>query len=372
VPATVNRFLAPLGAWATIFLADHEQVMLRPLKSGAQTGAGPQPIDGSLAGRAFQTVSILPASNVLWVPIVDGTVRLGVLAVTLTNAEIAVSSALQDGCRAVAGLVGHLLQAKSALGDQIELTRRSRPMSVASELLRTQVPPSTFACGQLTVSAVLEPSYDVGGDGYDYSINGNLAHLLILDALGHGLPAALTCSVALAATRAARRRQASLTELAWAADQAITDQWQDSRFATAVLAQLDLDTGVVSYVNAGHPPPVVLRSGRMIGLLDRGRRMPLGLGDESAQPAEQRLEPGDRLLFYTDGVTEARDAQGQLFGLDRLVQLAERHAASKLATAEILRRLSHAVLDHQKGKLQDDATLVLIEWWPETTARAVP
>ncbi|MBY8854465.1 serine/threonine-protein phosphatase, partial [Saccharothrix sp. MB29] len=76
----------------------------------------------------------------------------------------------------------------------------------------------------------------------------------------------------------------------------------------------------------------------------------------------EQLQPGDRVLFYSDGVTEARDPDGEQFGLDRLVDLIERHEAGGLPAAETLRRVVRAVLDHQDGRLQDDATLLLLEW----------
>jgi serine phosphatase RsbU (regulator of sigma subunit) len=107
---------------------------------------------------------------------------------------------------------------------------------------------------------------------------------------------------------------------------------------------------------------VLLRGGKAVGFLDRGRRMPLGLDDPAIEIAEQTLEPGDRLLFYTDGFTEARNEHGEEFGLDRLVDFAERHAAAGLPVPETLRRLTHDVLDHQYGDLHDDATLLLLSW----------
>jgi len=87
---------------------------------------------------------------------------------------------------------------------------------------------------------------------------------------------------------------------------------------------------------------------------------------------DEALEPGDRLLCYTDGAIEARDRDGQPFGLERLVELTERHAAAELAPSEIVRRLSHAVLAHQQGQLRDDATLLLVEWNPNAARRTLP
>ncbi len=370
----VNDAVVPLDVHVMIYLVDYEQRALRPLHDRPPTPS-PVAVEGSLAGRAFATLEIQAKARsprALWVPILDGTARLGVLEVTLADVLDPEDASVRDGCLALASFLGHLIQAKDALGDSVQAARRSKPMTVASELLWSLVPPTTFVCDELVLAAVLEPCYDVGGDGYDYCVDGMSAHLAIVDALGHGMQAALTCCAAVSALRAARRSGWDLPDVAMAADAEIAAQWSDVRFATAVVAEIRLDTGVLSYLNAGHPPPALVRRGRVVRLLDGARRLPLGLGEATPAPAEERLEPGDRLLFYTDGVTEARDDDGNLFGLDRLVELTERHATSGMPTPEILRRLSHAVLDHQKGVLQDDATFLLAEWSPAAAARTLP
>jgi phosphoserine phosphatase RsbU/P len=135
---------------------------------------------------------------------------------------------------------------------------------------------------------------------------------------------------------------------------------------------LDLESGRLRYLNAGHPAPLVLRDGRLVAELEGGRRLPLGLGDTRAEPAELRLEPCDRLLFYTDGVIEARTGGGERFGLTRLIDLVHRHAGSGLPAPEVLRRLGHAVIEHQAGPPRDDAKLLLMEWSGEAVTRTVP
>jgi hypothetical protein len=328
-----------------------------------------------VAGRAFQRVAMQSSGergDRLWLPLLDGTVRLGVLAVQLPDRLSSADPDVTDGCLAIASLLGHLIQVKTALGDTIEILRRTTAMSVGSELLWKLVTPPTFIGTRLAITAVVEPSYDAGGDGYDYAIDGSRARVVILDALGHGLPAALTCAVALSAERAARRDGQSLETTLTAVDTAITEQWQDSRFATAVIADIDLDTGWLSYANAGHPPPALVRDSRIVRLLDGGRRLPLGLPDDAPQLGRVRLQPGDRVLFYTDGITEARSPDGSLFGLSRLVGLVERHSATGMPTAEVIRRVARAVIDHQRGLLQDDATLLLAEWSTDAAHRDLP
>ncbi|MER7332635.1 MULTISPECIES: PP2C family protein-serine/threonine phosphatase [unclassified Micromonospora] len=375
LPVAVNVALRPLGVTATTYLVDAEQRDLRPLPEPGRPTPDPLPIDSSLAGRAFTHVEVHAGHGPpprLWVPIVNGTDRLGLLEVFPPAGTDLADEAVRDGCRLVCGLVGHLVTSKNAYGDILHRARRSRPMAVSAELLWQLLPPLTFATSHAAVSALLEPCYSVGGDAFDYAVDGGIVALAILDGVGHGLPAVVTTSVALAALRAARRGGADLPGLVRAVDAAIAGQWRDARFVTAVLAEFDTVTGSLRYVNAGHPPPVLLRRGRAVRALDGGRRLPLGLPDGRVDVARTRLEPGDRLLLHTDGVTEARSPAGEMFGLPRLADLAERHIGAGLPAPEILRRLSHAVIEHQAGPHQDDATLMLVEWSADAAVNTEP
>jgi serine phosphatase RsbU (regulator of sigma subunit) len=260
--------------------------------------------------------------------------------------------------------------------DDLPVARRTRPMSVAGELLWQLLPPLTVASEDLAITAVLEPSYDVSGDAFDYHVGSADAQFSIFDSSGHDLNAGLTTSVALAASRSARRTGHDLVGISTRTDRALTEQFDDHRFVTGVLAHLDLHTGRLRYVNAGHPEPVLLRAGRAVRALAGGRRMPLGriatLVPQPAEVGEEHLEPGDLLLLYSDGVVEARDENGEEFGVERLVGLAERAAADQLPAPETLRRLAHAVREHRSRELHDDATMILVEWSGTAAARLLP
>ena len=357
-----------VGVSAELYLVDLGQQELHPVRP---RGGAPMPVDTTMAGRAYSRSQMVVAAEggapVLWVPVLDGTERLGALRLLLPADADARDSGLRARCWALAGQVAHLVLSKQLYSDLFHRVRRARPLSVASELLWQLLPPKVFACDRAVIAAAMEPYDQVGGDGFDYAVDDGHAHVAIFDAVGHDLQAGLVTSIVLAATRNARRGGADLVAAAGLADEMVAAYRPGDRmlFATAFLARLDLATGVLEYVNAGHPGPVVLRGGRVVRGLDERGRPPLGLGHVASTEVVARraqLQPGDRVLFYTDGVTEARSPRGEQFGVDRLVDLTERHEAAGLSAPETLRRVVRAVLEHQDGKLQDDATLLVLEW----------
>jgi serine phosphatase RsbU (regulator of sigma subunit) len=171
-------------------------------------------------------------------------------------------------------------------------------------------------------------------------------------------------ALAISAYRNSRRGHLDLADTYAAIDGALMGQYAGDRYATGVLAQLDTGTGRLSWVNAGHPEPLLLRGGRLVKTLPGEASTPLGV-PFTAGPltvGHEQLEPGDRVLLYTDGLPEARLPDGAFFGEERLADFIERASAAGHSPPETLRRLGRAVLDFQRGQLQDDATALLLEW----------
>ncbi len=361
-----------LGArQTTMFLIDYEQTALLPLTRDITEGG--LPVEGTLAGRTFSDVSRYEAGDsaapTLWVPLLNGTERLGVVSFAFDRT---LDDQLRSDCTTIAAMLAELTVTRNQYGDLFEKVRRLTPMSLPAELQWRLLPPLTFVAPRVAISAVLAPPTRVAGDSFDYAINRDTAHVAIVDAMGHGLEATLLAAVAISALRNARRAGLPLPATVQRMGDAIQNHFPPDTFVTALVGELDLHTGLWSWITCGHPPALLLRHGRVVKTLDRTISPPLGLPHAAYESDSERLEPGDRLLLYTDGVTEARDSNGEFFGTDRLIDFVTREAAAGRPAPETLRRLNTAILSHQDGALQDDATTLIVEWLTDELERHQP
>jgi serine phosphatase RsbU (regulator of sigma subunit) len=393
-PDAVTEALAeaarPLGVFgACIYLADLQQMNLRAMPGS--TGKFPEvlAIDSTIPGRAYQTVSIqhVPAGedadgHRVWIPLVDGTERLGVLELIVAD----VGDRMLAHYRMLASLAGLLIVSKGNYSDTYAQTRRSREMALQAEMVWAFMAPRTFATDRVVITGILEPAYEIGGDAYDYSLIGDRLHVAVFDGVGHDLAAGLLTSVAMASCRSTRRSGGTLADIVALAGRAIADQFGDgrfgpSRFVTALLCDLDITTGGFSWIPCGHPPPLLIR-GTAVEELVRRPELPLGIAEPAVAPRPgartdepgpqpqppvyvEQLRPGDRVLLYTDGVTEGRSPGGMAFGEQRFADFIIRHTEAGMPAPETLRRLTRAIIDYQAGRLSDDATIVMLEWRPE-------
>ena len=350
---------------AVIYLADYGQVRLMPVPYEDMPVRLPLGVEGTLAGRAYRTGSPLAgegtdgATSRLWLPLQEGSERLGVLEATVAAAE---AEAVLTDAALFADVVAILLATHWRYGDVFELIRRVRPMRLAAEIQWRLLPPTTVRDAGVALSGLLEPWDEVGGDAFDYALNDGRLHVGLFDAMGHGLAATLLSTLAVGAYRNARRNRADLAGSYEAIDVALATQFGRTHFATGLLLDVDVTTGTVRWLTAGHLPPLLIRHERAVTLPPARPATPFGLRFSDDPPVHTlQLEPGDRLALYTDGVVEARRL-GQFFTEQRLADFVVRESASGLDSAEVLRRLIRAVLEHQHGVLQDDATILLMEW----------
>ena len=368
VPDVVLKLATGFGATDVIvYLVDFAQQTLEPLPTRRTHAELPHSEDvaSTMAGRAFvdcgPTVADRPDGQRVWVPIIEGSDRTGVLAVTVPAATEEVVAA----CEVLGLFAGYLIATQARSTDLYNLHRRRRALSLAASMQWDLLPPLVLKTAQMSVAGLLEPAYDVGGDCFDYALNDAVFDLGIFDPVGHGTQSALIAALCVGSYRHDRRESAGLEQIHDNLDRALTGQFPDVVFATGQLARVDLRDGEMVWTNAGHPPPMLIRHGQVVGELDCPPTLPWGLGSltaASAPTATTALEPGDGVLFYTDGVVESHAPGGEPFGVERLADLVGQHASDQAEPEEVLRRLVRSVLEHQQDGLSDDATIVLFQW----------
>jgi serine phosphatase RsbU (regulator of sigma subunit) len=367
IPDVVLRAAAELGGSdVVVYLVDFAQTTLEPLPDRSAHADVPtsEVVTSTLAGRAFvdqqPTTAERDEGVRVWVPIVEGSDRTGVLALTVPAATEAVVAR----CEELGLFAGYLIATHARSTDLYNLRRRRRSLSVAASMQWDLLPPLVLKTERLEVAGLVEPAYDVGGDCFDYALNDAMFELGVFDPVGHGVGSALIAGLCVGSYRHDRREGQTLEQMHAHLDAVLARQFPDS-FATGQVVRIDVDTGAMSWMNAGHPSPLLIRGGRVIGELACRPVVPFGLGGlggDAVTIGTESLEPGDNVLVYTDGVTGAPAPGGEVFGVERLVDLAGQHASEELAPEELIRRLVQAVLDHQDDMLNDDATMVLFRW----------
>ncbi|MHB9859149.1 PP2C family protein-serine/threonine phosphatase [Streptomyces sp. YIM S03343] len=350
------------GRDVSILLQDYGQLVLVPLPGRRLTVGEPEPISGSPAGTAFlqaTTVEVPQSDSVrMYLPLLDGSDQVGVMGLTLDTVDDDDRRLL----RRLAGLVADMLVTKHSYTDQFFLARRREPMSVAAEIQWSLLPPLAMSVPQVAVAGILEPAYNVAGDSFDYALNEDILHVAMVDAMGHGLDAATMATVAVGAYRHARRAAIGLSEIYAFMDRAIAEQFGPDHFVTAQMMRLNVTTGHLQWVNAGHPTPLLIRDHQVVRQLEGPTTLPVGFGGEQPQISEQVLQQGDRVLCFTDGLIEEHEAGEEQFGEEQLIHWVNRIERTEKGVRAVVRAISHALKQQRGGHTSDDATLFLIEW----------
>jgi phosphoserine phosphatase RsbU/P len=236
--------------------------------------------------------------------------------------------------------------------------RQQREIEDARLIQRGLLPSSIPQIPGIDIAVAWQPASGVGGDCFDTIGFPDSLGIAIADVAGKGLPAALLMSNLQAAVRAFAGEAAGPGAITGSVNRLLCRNMASGRFVTFCYARIDPAASRITYSNAGHNPPLLVHADGTVEKLTEGG-MVLGLFPEIAYgQASIRLRPGDRLLFYTDGITEARSAAGEEYGEDRLTAAC---LASRGLPAEALKdALLADVGTFCAGQFDDDATLIAI------------
>jgi sigma-B regulation protein RsbU (phosphoserine phosphatase) len=241
----------------------------------------------------------------------------------------------------------------------VETRGQRRELDEAREIQASLLPACLPEAPGVGLAAHWQPAKQVAGDYYDaFPLDGGRLAVCVADVTGKGMPAALLMSNLQATVKAFAPSMGSPAALCARVNRVLSAQITLGRFITFFYAELETGGRALRYANAGHNPPLLLRAGGAAEWLDAGGPLLGVVPDAGYEEATTALAPGDTLVLYTDGITEAQAATGELFGEERL--LASVRAAAGGGPEAVQRRLLDDVAAHCGGDWGDDATVLVL------------
>jgi serine phosphatase RsbU (regulator of sigma subunit) len=244
--------------------------------------------------------------------------------------------------------------------DYIEAARRRKPTTPAAEVQQHLLPPRIARIAGAQVAGTLLPTYEVGGDWFDFVENRDGAWLAIADAPGNGPTAAGLGAAALGALRAARRSGQDLEHALASVHETVRHLGNREFHLTAVMARWRAATATLTWINCGHPPAYLVDTDGNLRPLEGPEHPPLGAPDSEPRytPTHLQLRSGERLILVTNGIVNRRVKGGGRFGADGIERALER-AESPTAAATAM-AIQQTVTDCWREPLEDDATVVVM------------
>jgi sigma-B regulation protein RsbU (phosphoserine phosphatase) len=237
-------------------------------------------------------------------------------------------------------------------------------LRIAREIQMAMIPhifPPFPDLPQIDVFAVLKSAKEVGGDLYDFFvIDGDKFCFAIGDVSGKGVPASLFMAVTRTLVRSISDKEVSPSVIVTSLNKSLSDNNESSMFVTFFLGVLDLKTGLLKYCNAGHNPPVIVRGTGDVVMFEKTKYIPVGLFEDfDYHELSLQMEDGDKIFLYTDGVSEAENADNKLFGDDTLMNIISQNA--KATPRDLIHRMEAEIALHVNGFTQsDDITMMTI------------
>lgn len=258
----------------------------------------------------------------------------------------------------------------SMLDEVAEKERLKNELELAREIQQRLLPGRELRHGTIVVHAYFRPAAEVGGDYFDL-FPLERGHLIVAvgDVAGHGLPTGLLMAMVKAAVATLIQEGHRGVEILQRVNHFMLQQPRGHRMVTLAIADINVREGVAEITNAAHPPVYLSGSTVREVMLPA---LPVGYQWRKPPPTERlELEPGSRLIFYSDGLVEAVDEEGEQLGYERLKAFLEKHA--ELASEELLALLLTELEEHTKGRpLDDDLTLLVIDCGVEDEAEGDP
>jgi sigma-B regulation protein RsbU (phosphoserine phosphatase) len=315
-----------------------------------------------LVGSLSDSLVRFPICSALCVPILYRNEILGVIY----GDRITQASTYQpedvDFLAAIAQHVGVGLANLRLFQEHLRSQRVYAELEQARLIQRQLLPAAPLRLGRVMVEGYNEASSAVSGDYFDYfDLEDGRVGIIIADVTGHGLPAALVMANLQSAIRVALSADIALPELATRVNKLICRNTASHVFITAILGTIDTQTGLIEYVGAGHPCPLLLGEGEIRNPEDRNS-LPLGINPNESYEVT-RIDPGDRLaavLFYTDGLIEATGHDGRILGLEPITMALA--SLSEFLPTTIIRTARGLVREHLGGLANmDDMTLLAVQ-----------
>lgn len=243
--------------------------------------------------------------------------------------------------------------------DVLHMARRRKPTSAAAEMQQSLLPPRIARISSASLAGNTLPSYEVGGDWFDYVENADGAWLGIADAGGTGPSAAALCAIALGAFRASRRSGDDLRDTVRSMHDVVVAVGGPTDAVAATVARWHGPSSTFTWINNGTPRPLLVDAAGRVEEL--GRHSGSVLGGAAApdlRPQTRRLSPGERLILCSDGVVERRTETGVQLGVDGIREAVTRAAA--FSASSTVKAIESAVIAASPAPLEDDATVVVL------------